>query len=332
MTKDNGELAKIRSLPVIHEPLDEYKDKFKVLTDEYIELVFKHREKMADERGLFDGALGELRGRAEAESKELIVKFNVVKKRALRQMREAGALRIPLRRCPPRLLTLLPCCPPRLLTFSRQIKDREETVDVQEPLDALKAANERLMDDLMEIEIDQVERVEALIKEFDKNYQELALFVREATQAHFNRLRGLENEFHERIQELAYQKLDEFVAAVEAEAAAAASGAVGEEEEEAGEGEEAAQEFNDEARALLQDKETLANALTASHELHTSRIDEREEEIIRREMENYEKLVARYRNDEVARNRSRVSEIWTFVERNRQEMAQYETEDDEGGL
>ncbi len=73
-------------------------------------------------------------------------------------------------------------------------------------------------------------------------------------------------------------------------------------------------------RAILQDKDTFLNAMQASHDAHTSKIDALEDKRVNEEKRRGNALVAQKREWEAKRNRERISEIWSLIERNADEM------------
>mmetsp|Transcript_9653 Transcript_9653/g.15802 ORF Transcript_9653/g.15802 Transcript_9653/m.15802 type:complete len:558 (+) Transcript_9653:161-1834(+) len=289
MTRDNSELNKLKSLSAIADPLEEYRDRFKQHTDDFQGFVLQQRERLREEQSLFSGVLHESRAQAESSSRKLVTDFSMRKKRAIEDIK----------------------------------LNAEDGPYVREHLNSLRNENDKLLDDLMEIEVQQVEQFEVLVREFEKNFAEVVQVVLEATQAHFARLRDLENNFHEKISEIGAQQLEHYAAAIEAEAVAAADGV--DEEDEHGEADEMAQ-FSEEARALLQDKDTLVNALNASHDFHTGRIDGKEDEMCTKEREHLEKLVTGLKTEETLLNRQRVSEICSLVERNKDQLAKLDAE------
>ncbi|XP_033103088.1 dynein regulatory complex subunit 3-like [Anneissia japonica] len=66
---------------------------------------------------------------------------------------------------------------------------------------------------------------------------------------------------------------------------------------------------------LLVDKDTISNAVSASHDVHMLKIDNREDDIIQRANGWMASLVEGIHNEEeVKRNRDRVKEISNFID------------------
>ncbi|CAM4410973.1 unnamed protein product [Leuciscus chuanchicus] len=66
-------------------------------------------------------------------------------------------------------------------------------------------------------------------------------------------------------------------------------------------------------RTLLVDKDTVTNAVSASHYTHLQKIDDRENELLARINSWKSSLLKSIRNDEVERNRKRISEIQNYI-------------------
>lgn len=145
-----------------------------------------------------------------------------------------------------------------------------------------------LYDTLMDLEMAQVEAYQTTISAFEANYDGLTKRAQETLAVFFGKLRDLEAAYHER-QGVAAAELLERVTANE------------------GEG------LSEEAKMMLQDKETLQNALNAAHDARVSRLDQKEDEIRTKEEKLNVAVVQRVREDEYQRNRNRVVEIWNLV-------------------
>jgi len=154
-------------------------------------------------------------------------------------------------------------------------------------LQMLQKANTALYETLMDLEMAQVERYAASISSFDLSYDELSKKTQEATTGFFGRLRDLEAAYHER--------------------AIAAATEMMENKDDKLEG------LSEEAKTLLQDKETLMNTLNGAHDAKVSRLDQREDELRNLDQQALTAVTQQARNDEYTRNRTRVVEIWNLV-------------------
>ena len=72
---------------------------------------------------------------------------------------------------------------------------------------------------------------------------------------------------------------------------------------------------------LLVDKDTITNAVSASHDTHMLKIDNREDDIIQRANGWLAALMERiHQEEEVTRNRDRVKEINNFIDHLRDDL------------
>ncbi|KAI4890456.1 hypothetical protein NFI96_025584 [Prochilodus magdalenae] len=102
--------------------------------------------------------------------------------------------------------------------------------------------------------------------------------------------RDLENHHHEKLLEIAMATLEK-VAKNELE-----------------------EDWPDDVRMLFVDKDTLMNAVSASHETHLLKIDNREDELMTRINSWISSLIKSIQDAEVKRNRKRISEIHNYVD------------------
>lgn len=75
------------------------------------------------------------------------------------------------------------------------------------------------------------------------------------------------------------------------------------------------------------DKETIVNAIGASHDVHLLKIDNREDDIVTRSGAWLTALIAKLHSEETKRNRARVVEISNFVDHLREEVDTLEVAD-----
>ncbi|KAL6476923.1 hypothetical protein MHYP_G00154220 [Metynnis hypsauchen] len=134
----------------------------------------------------------------------------------------------------------------------------------------------QLCDTLMTLELQLVDQLEDVIKDFERNISDLC--------------RELENHHHEKLLEIAVATLDR-VAKNELE-----------------------EDLPDDVRMLFVDKDTLINAVSASHDTHLLKIDNREDELMMRINSWMSALIKSIQDEEVKRNRKRISEIHNYVD------------------
>ncbi|KAM7068340.1 dynein regulatory complex subunit 3 [Molossus nigricans] len=163
-----------------------------------------------------------------------------------------------------------------------------------------------LFDLLMTLEMQLIEQLEETINMFERNIVDLVGTFIENVQSLYPFLcdlpwglaqcRDLENHHHEKVLEIAINTLEKM--------------AKGELDEDLPDG----------VRALFVDKDTLVNAVGASHDIHLLKIDNREDELVTRVNSWCTRLVDQIHKDEVMRNRKRVKEINQYVEHMQSEL------------
>ncbi|KAI8800945.1 hypothetical protein BJ742DRAFT_839578 [Cladochytrium replicatum] len=181
----------------------------------------------------------------------------------------------------------------RVIMFSR------DTREVEEALKLLKDQTQALSDVLMGHEMTLVEQFEDVAKEFERNYTEMCGAIVELGQAAFARLRELENEFHERFTETVLTAFDRF-----------------------NKGD--MDELEDEIRDIMTDKDTLVNAINGSHDYRFSKFDYQEDTLVSGVQRDLEKDIQAAHEEEIRRNRDRVCEIISFMEKCRLDIEQAE--------
>ncbi|KAJ3296348.1 Dynein regulatory complex subunit 3, partial [Blyttiomyces sp. JEL0837] len=172
----------------------------------------------------------------------------------------------------------------------RVIQNSRDTKEIDEALKSLRDETKELSDQLIGYEMQLVEQFEDVIKEFERNYTELCSGINEYGQTCFARLRELENEHHEKFSEIVLQAFDRF-----------SKGDI--------------DDVDDELRDVLSDKDTLVNAINGSHDFHLSKFDHQEDNLVSGINKVLETLTQKLHDDEIQRNRDRICEIITFIDR-----------------
>lgn len=75
------------------------------------------------------------------------------------------------------------------------------------------------------------------------------------------------------------------------------------------------------------DKDTIVNAVGASHDIHLLKIDNREDELVTRINSWCTQLVDKIHRDEITRNRKRVREINQYIDHAQRELESLESPD-----
>ncbi len=144
-----------------------------------------------------------------------------------------------------------------------------------------------LWDTLMTLELQLVDQLEDTIKEFERNLADLVSGFLEKIQAHFVQLRELENAHSEKLLEMSINMLEKILKS-----------------------EVDADQITDDLRELFVDKDSVTNAVSASHDRHLYVIDGREDRISSRINGWMTSLIDEvHAKEEVERNRNRVVEI-----------------------
>ncbi|KAH9503991.1 Dynein regulatory complex subunit 3 [Bulinus truncatus] len=154
-----------------------------------------------------------------------------------------------------------------------------------------------LWDKLMGYELQLVDQLEEVIKDFDRNMQDMVSVFIENVQAYLTQARELENLHHEKMIESATIALEKSAK------------------------NELEEDISEDLRMLLVDKDTVINAVTSSHDVHLLKIDNKEDDIVTR-INNWLKnmITAIHNEEEIKRNRSRVTEINHLIDHLRDEV------------
>jgi len=158
-----------------------------------------------------------------------------------------------------------------------------------------------LWDKLMALELQLVDQLDETIKEFERNMQEIVAAFIENVQGLIAQLRDLENQHHERLMEISLLTLEKVIK------------------------NEFVDELTEDVRELFVDKDAVMNAVSASHDLHLLRIDNREDDIVTKITQWMKTMMDRiHQSEEVVRNRKRVSEINNLIDHLREDVENLE--------
>ncbi|XP_059139602.1 dynein regulatory complex subunit 3-like isoform X2 [Physella acuta] len=154
----------------------------------------------------------------------------------------------------------------------------------------------QLWDKLMGLELQLVDQLEEIIKDFDRNMQDLVGVFLENVQGYLTQARELENMHNEKMIEMATTALEK-----------AAKN-------------ELDDDISEDLRMLLVDKDTVMNAVTSSHDVHLLKIDNKEDDIVTRINGWLKNMITSIHNEEeIKRNRTRVTEINHLIDHLREE-------------
>ncbi|KAK6312234.1 hypothetical protein J4Q44_G00178980 [Coregonus suidteri] len=164
----------------------------------------------------------------------------------------------------------------------------------------------QLCDSLMTQELQLVDQLEDIIKYFERNISDMVAGLKEYILYYliptFAQCRDLENHHHEKLLEIAVTTLER-VAKNELE-----------------------EDMPDDVRMLFVDKDTVINAVRASHDTHLLKIDNREDELVTRSNSWMSALMKLVQDEEVKRNRKRISEIHNYIDYVRDQLDEMQHE------
>ncbi|XP_068835136.1 dynein regulatory complex subunit 3 [Capricornis sumatraensis] len=156
---------------------------------------------------------------------------------------------------------------------------------------------------LMTLEMQLMEQLEETINMFERNIIDLVGLFVENVQSLMAQCRDLENHHHEKLLEIAINILEKIVKG------------------------EMDEDLPDDVRSLFVDKDTIVNAVGASHDIHLLKIDNREDELVTRVNSWCTHLLDKIHKDEIMRNRKRVKEINQYVDHVQSELDSLECGD-----
>ncbi|ESP03863.1 hypothetical protein LOTGIDRAFT_212018 [Lottia gigantea] len=157
---------------------------------------------------------------------------------------------------------------------------------IDDKIEAYHVQITELWDKLMGLELQLVDQLEEIIKDFERNMQEMVSMFIENVKGHLTQCRDLENMHHERMMEISIVTLEKVIK------------------------NELDEEISEELRMLFVDKDTIIGAVSSSHDLHLLKIDNKEDDIETRIKNWLSLMMSRIRNEEeIKRNRVRVVEV-----------------------
>ncbi|XP_074867081.1 dynein regulatory complex subunit 3 isoform X2 [Carettochelys insculpta] len=159
----------------------------------------------------------------------------------------------------------------------------------------------QLSETLMTLEMQTVDQLEEIIKDFERNIADLVSTFIENVQGMMAQCRELENHHHEKLLEIAINTLEKIVKS------------------------EFDEEMPDDVRLLFTDKDTIVNAVNASHDIHLLKIDNREDDIITKANSWSSLVIDEVHKNEISRNRNRVQEINQYIDHLQEELDNLES-------
>ena len=215
MFREDMDLKKYRPLAdqAIHDLHDEYRVKYEIVINDLRHFIAKQKEARADELKVYQKSVDEVKMDVDRECIDKIHGFHQYKKQMLRQFQNA------------------------------------EPTELEQGLKELRLRVRQLSNYLMAQEMTLVEQFEDVVKEIEQNYTGLCQTAVETARQSFSRMRELENECHEKVNEAVVAAFEKFAKAD-------------------------IDELDEVLRDLVVDKDTIVNMLTSSHDQHISKIDQ----------------------------------------------------------
>ncbi|KAK3578006.1 hypothetical protein CHS0354_037388 [Potamilus streckersoni] len=262
MYSDDAEGNRLKEMPGVDELILTFKEKFVAICYQMFEFGLQENEKRQEEVAQFWECVEE----AKLENKEMgmktIADFMVYKKKAFQELGQISDS------------TLLDT---KVKEFNTQVSE--------------------LWDKLMGLELQIVDQLEEVIKDYERNMADMVSTFLENIQGFLSQCRDLENIHHERMMELSIVTLEKVIK------------------------NELDEEISEDLRMLFVDKDTIINAVSSSHDSHLLKIDNKEDDIVTR-INNWLKTMIEqiHEEQEIVRNRRRVSEINNLIDHLRDEI------------
>jgi Leucine-rich repeat (LRR) protein len=307
-----NEAKLLHEVTVSHEPadgrsiralleLDAVKDRMKECIEEYREGFSMRAKELADK-------MKDLRRRKDKESQDFTDTLNSAKDRCDEASRAA------IKAFEKKLKKTIP--------FALRSKP-DPDIDYTDALRVLHSDLATLRDRLIELEADQMDAYEEVIKAYEETVVGIKTEAVETLNGSFEALRSLEREYYNQVKlkldnwfdERQRQQQDALVSdTFSGDAGHAPSGVT-----TGGSSKDKQALFQ-----LIDNKDDYTKALSEWHEAHIRRLEENNEMYTKNEEAAAKAITEKNREEEHERNRSRISEIHAYIARMTQELEQWE--------
>lgn len=262
MYSEDSEGQKLNEMPGIEDLLIGFKEKFVAICFQVFEYGLQEHAKRDEEVGQFWECVEEAKKENKEMGMKFINEFMVTKKRLLQEMLQITDQKM----------------------LESKVNDYNQQVS-------------ELWDKLMGLELQLVDQLEEVVKEFERNMEDAVSNFIENVQSHLANCRELENIHHEKMMETAIVTLEKVIK------------------------NELDDEISDDLKMLFVDKDTIINAVSSSHDVHLMKIDNKEDDIITHINQWLKNLMEKiHQEEEITRNRMRVSEINHLIDHLRDEI------------
>lgn len=274
---EDKELERLKHMPGIKEQIENFRNAFKSMSEEFIKEAMERYSKKLKEVDDFERTVREVRNGDDLDSTTLIDGFKKSQKAQAHYITENG--------------------------------DNISSTEGKEIVKRLQEELEKVCDELMNLELRQVEKFDALVDHFENRLTEFKIVSLECQTGFFRNIEELEEKFSTGSKAVAQDLMDRLAR------------------------EELAEDFmDDEAMMLITDRESCMQLFSASHDMHIGRILNREDQAKAAENRKFVEDVARYTKEENIRNRDRILQIHEFARLSRISLlALLSEDDDEGG-
>ncbi|XP_064595278.1 dynein regulatory complex subunit 3-like [Liolophura sinensis] len=262
MYTEDAEGQKLNGMPDVDSLLVSYKEKLGAICMQLFEFGLQESTRREDEVNQFWECVHEAKNENKQTAMDSIKDFMVYKKKVFQEVGQIGDQKL---------------LEARIADYNKEVSD--------------------LWDKLMGLELQLVDQLEEVIKDFERNMQDMVATFIESVQAYLSQIRDLENLHHEKMMEIAIVTLEKVIK------------------------NELDPEISEDLRMLFVDKDTVINAVSSSHDVHLLKIDNKEDDIVTRINNWLKQMIASiHQEEEVTRNRMRVSEINHLIDQMRDEM------------
>ena len=286
MFADDAEMAKLKKLPGVTDVYNSFQSEVESASDTFLQAGLAKDKQKNEDVTSFDQRLTELREKYTQDSITEIEAFAKFKKHQLRDIAKRQAS------------DMFPDTVPDTkeespVVSTAQLSGPLEPSDVE----PISKKLEELYETLMDFEMYQQEKFEQYMNDFEVKYAELKDAALEGQQGYFRVLEDHESTYTKEVMQLVTDLV-----------------------EKASKDELSGFDVDDDAAALLDDRDACLNAVTGSHDVHVGKLFKVEDEAKNNEELHCKDLIKRYRDDEHKRNRDRIYEIMTYKDSVQQEL------------
>ncbi|XP_076852928.1 dynein regulatory complex subunit 3 isoform X2 [Brachyhypopomus gauderio] len=261
MYADDPEAAKLACLPGVSTLLESYKTQLVAFCMQMFEVGLTHHTRRQNEVESFFTCFHEAVADNQQRAAQITADFEKSRRQAMAGMQKVADTRL----------------------LEAQITNCSEEIT-------------QLSQTLMTLELQLVDQLEDITKDFERNISDMVGSFIEYVQGIFVQCRDLENYHHEKLLEIAEATLEKV-----------AKNVLGE-------------DLPDDVRLLFVDKDTVVNAVSTSHDTHLLKIDNREDELMTRVNRWMNSLMKSIHDETIKRNCKRISEIHNYADYVREQL------------